>query len=556
MVETYNPVHRPLGDWLLSHAGSQVLILEGARAVGKTTLVKQQLARTHGFHYVTLADQPTRALATADLRGWLRRLPLPLIIDEAQMIAELPLEVKEYTDEHGVSGNIVLTGSASIGRTGLGGADPLARRAVRRTLHPLTLWERREQPGSLVDSLFDGTPQLRRQGELQDEELLTLLRRGGFPKYVVADHANTIDALRVQIASDIAAVLSDTVLPEYDLNPSKARATLNRLLRGPGGILNAAGIGREIEIDKRTIERHLHTFGRLFLLQWLPNLALPPQKQSFARAKIHPVDTSFAVDALERAGVHILTQREYFGQLLESHVVCEVLANAQWANRQIEAYYWRQASSSNPEVDLVIIDERDREIAIEVKAATQIYPADLKGIRAYAKQRKMHRGFVFYRGEEVVRLDDNIWALPYSALGNVAFFTEAPQPDPPSSVMSGLIWDELTDTEAVLMPAFLPEDNTALHGKIEAFVQDVAASYGLLFGGKVHVSSTRSEGRAVGHGIQTVPTVFMPAITPASSRVSLTSKICSVFRKERPASPNDMSCRWSGLIRRRCEARR
>jgi predicted AAA+ superfamily ATPase len=509
-----NVIHRPLGDWLLAHKTSQVLILEGARAVGKTTLVKQQLAQTHGYHYVTLADQATRALAEYDLHGWLRRLPLPLIIDEAQLIAALPLEVKEYTDDHDTLGNIVLTGSASIGRSGLGGADPLARRAVRRTLHPLTLWERHAQTGSLVDALFDGEPQQQRYPQLSDEALLAQLRRGGFPKYVTPEHPIPQETLRVQIAADIAAVLSDSVLPEYDLNTGKARATLNRLLRNPGGILNATGIGRELEVDKRTVEHHLHVFGRLFLLQWLPNLAISPQKQSFSRAKIHPVDTSLAVDALERAGVHVLEQREYLGQLLETHVVCEVRANAQWSERQVEAHYWRQASPLNPEVDLVLIDEKGREVAIEVKAATQVYPADLRGMRAFAQQRTMHRGYVFYRGNEVKRLDESIWALPYSALGDAACFTETlTQAAAPIRLPVGT-FDDLAGVDAAILPVYHADDNAALQGQIVDLVRDLVTTYGLLFGSKLFVAGTREDGLRSSEGLRDLPTVLMPAITP------------------------------------------
>ena len=53
-----NYIQRSLAPTLLK-APAKVVILEGARAVGKTTLVKTQLVQEHGYHYETLVDPVT-----------------------------------------------------------------------------------------------------------------------------------------------------------------------------------------------------------------------------------------------------------------------------------------------------------------------------------------------------------------------------------------------------------------------------------------------------------------------------------------------------------------
>ena len=58
-------IQRALGPFLLK-APAKVVILEGPRAVGKTSLVKQQLASKHTFHYETLTDPNTLRLALED----------------------------------------------------------------------------------------------------------------------------------------------------------------------------------------------------------------------------------------------------------------------------------------------------------------------------------------------------------------------------------------------------------------------------------------------------------------------------------------------------------
>lgn len=480
-------IHRPLGDRLLQLRDRPVLILEGARAVGKTTMVRHQLEQDAQYHYESFEDPAVRERAESDLPAWVRSLPLPTIIDEAQLVDDLPLVLKTYVDTLGFGNHFILTGSASIGRSGLGGADPLTRRSQRLTMHPLTRWELAKQNGSLIDVLFDWEPVIGRYPHENDVSLVDELRIGGFPTYVFSPAALTRGRLSNSLASDITAILSDAVAPKMDFNVTKARSVLDALLRAPGGILNAAALGNSLGIDKRTVERYVDTFGRLFLLQWLPNLATSPRKQDFARAKIHPFDLSFSVDALERAGVNVLEKREYFGQLVESYVVSQLLAHAQWSDIRVQGYYWRQAGSPTYEVDLVLIDESERSIAIEVKSTSSITSSDLKGIQAFRKSRSLYRGFVIYQGDEVLQLASDVWALPISVLGETSLFrqpVESVVPGDSNKIIAPLqVRDEVdNDLDARVFLSYVHADNEALHGRIVKFAHDLVDAYALLYG--------------------------------------------------------------------------
>jgi predicted AAA+ superfamily ATPase len=408
-------VYRLLGDALLQAQDAPVLILEGARAVGKTTAVRNQLL-PQGFSYATFADRATLQFAAADLTGWVRRLPLPAVIDEAQLLPELPLVIKEYVDTLGLGTHFVLTGSASIGRTGLGGADPLARRVRRFTMYPLTQWELAGLKGSVIDALFDATIVPVELPVQDDAELLETLAYGGFPSYVLQRGKLTRTRLLERIRSDTLAVLSTSVLPELVFNPTIALEALDALLRTPGAIFNATRFAQLLEIDKRTMDRYLGIFGRLFLVHWLPNSATTPANQSHTRAKVHPVDTALAVEALQRAGVQLSADRPALGGLLESHVVNQLNAARGWAKRATTVSYWRESGDRPKEVDLVIDGFGGRRIAIEVKLATRIQPSDLAGLKALQRARGFDRGFVFYTGADVLQLTDTIWALPLATL--------------------------------------------------------------------------------------------------------------------------------------------
>src|SRR5690625_4231335 len=139
---------------------SPVVVLHGPRSVGKTALVRRLRDQGHLAAVVSLTDASTLHVAQQDLQGWLRELPQPFAIDEAQLLPELPLALKNYLDDTGDELQVLLTGSAQIGRTGFGGSDPLAGRARTFTLPPLTEAELHgaEDEWSVPDQLFGGKP--------------------------------------------------------------------------------------------------------------------------------------------------------------------------------------------------------------------------------------------------------------------------------------------------------------------------------------------------------------------------------------------------------------
>lgn len=479
-----NYVARPLAVRLLeSRSATPVLIVEGARAVGKTTTMRREIA-PEGYFYVTLADPSTLAEAESDTAGWLRRLALPAIVDEAQLHHDLPLALKDFVDERGPGNHVILTGSASIGRTGLGGADPLTRRSLRLTMAPLTAWELAEQGGSIVDALFHGDPVAGFGQTIPEHQLLRDMTIGGFPAYARPAGLLTTRRLGDHIRSDITALFGDSPLEDARYDATIARAALDSLLRTPGAIFNASRLGSNLDLDRRTVDRYMSMFERQFLLHWLPNLATSPARQGHSRAKVHPVDTSFAVESLTRAGVDLPGVRESFGAVLESYVVNQIVAATSWALTPTGAYYWRKASASTPEVDLVLLDD-DHLVGVEVKAASTVTARDLRGLRALDAERGLHRGFVVYTGDAVRQLDTNLWALPVSALANANAFAgdwARPRPETEEIIVTPTTAQPLGDVDAAVFLSYVRKDDEYEQGRIVQFARDVAETYAFLFG--------------------------------------------------------------------------
>lgn len=269
---------------------------------------------------------------------------------------------------------------------------------------------------------------------------------------------------------------------------------------------------------------------RRFLVHSLSNRATSASRQSYARAKVHPVDTSLSVESLTRAGVDLLTQREHLDALLESHVVNQLVAAAQWADADPWCSYWRLADSRGAEVDLVLEDPAGRKVGVEVKLARAVGPADLRGLQALHRSLGMHRGLVVYTGNRLEQLADNIWALPVSALGDAHAFPRAsgtrftlpalPSSERQHAAMTTSTSNEATTYDATIFLSYVHADDERSGGKIVRLAQDLVETYSYLYGHEIRLFVDRTDlhwgerwSERLTHEIDTT-TFLLSAVTP------------------------------------------
>lgn len=539
-------ITRPLAKVIRS-AKSKVIVLEGARAVGKTLMMQREFADS-GYHYFTLADGNTFRIASRDLESWVFDLPLPAIIDEAQRIPELPLAVKERVD--GITGGsplFILTGSASINRHGLDGQNPLTRRSRRFTLHPFTQRELAGIERSIVDDLWEGKPNELYRGPISKDELRRKIAIGGFPNYAATILRMNENERNLQIASDIDNVLGETILPDEYLDKAIAQAILQELISLPGGILNASKLAAELHYDNRTIERYVSIFTRRFLVTALPNLRLAAHRQTIARSKIHPCDSSFTAHAFRRAGRDLAENPSLFGGAFESFVLNQIIPEAQWSDRQPDCFYWREPGKSPKEVDLVLL--RDRElIGIEVKSAAAIRSEDFKGLRKLSEDDRFVRGFVVYTGDRFIKEADNLWAIPVSALWQEGAFMASTGTSTNEQTSTGaeLGFNEESAADASIFLSYCHADNEYLDGAITQLAQSIVAEYTFQFGNSINLFTDTDSiewgadwQRVLDRGIEAT-NFIMPAVTPRYLKSSACRDELTKFYQQTEGSSNSM----------------
>src|SRR5690242_4645900 len=143
-------------------ADTPVTVVQGARQVGKSTLVRQILPDAPPL---TLNNAPTLAAAKADPVGFVRQNVGGLLaIDEVQRAPELILAIQDAVEEDRRPGRFLLTGSANL--LNLRGAqESLAGRAETVELFGLSQGEVNGQVETLIDRLLDGDSSAIRAGE-------------------------------------------------------------------------------------------------------------------------------------------------------------------------------------------------------------------------------------------------------------------------------------------------------------------------------------------------------------------------------------------------------
>lgn len=95
-------------------ADTPVVMLNGARQTGKSTLAKSLLSEKHIGRYITLDDATVLAAAQHDPAGFIAGLGESAVIDEIQRAPELFVAIKADVDRNRKPGRYLLTGSANV----------------------------------------------------------------------------------------------------------------------------------------------------------------------------------------------------------------------------------------------------------------------------------------------------------------------------------------------------------------------------------------------------------------------------------------------------------
>jgi uncharacterized protein len=379
-------------------SNAQVVVLEGGRAIGKSTLCDSLIANNAWATRLDLSNHDTTAQLRLDPERFLSSQPTPCVLDEAQLEPELPIWVKSIVDKRRRPSQFLLTGSARLGRAQLGGSDPLAGRSVRLAMWSMTQSELLGRSSDFVDRVFNSGWQPR-TAQASVRENLWL---GGLPGISGVRTPAPASQWEREIATYVEAVLP--------LGAESSRVDLGRLMRtfrylaaNSGQLLNFSRAASDLGMQANTIRAQLEMLEACFLLFRVEAERPAEHRVVVAHPRVFATDVGLATWAA-RAWSKPMSAA-LLGSLTETLVAHDISALAHASADRIVVRHWRDERNQT-EVDLLLVHPDGRYVPIEVKASTTVGPGDTRGLRAFATAApdEFVRGVLIYEGERVVDL--------------------------------------------------------------------------------------------------------------------------------------------------------
>lgn len=325
----------------------EVIILLGARQVGKTTLINRILTEHQGLilnldvgidkDRLDLVSHMPPAEAIKNLGS-----PPLLIIDEAQRLPETSRIVKGWFDSN-VKSKIVLLGSSSLNLLDQS-AESLTGRNIKLFLPPLLFSEVLNSQSWYSKGM---TPQLLKENMLNTITSLIEERMvfGSYPKAVITAQK---EQYLLNLVSDY--LLKDVFQSTLIKSPESVRKLLMLLAYQVGSEVSLSELATNLGISRVTVEKYLDLLERSFVIFRLPAFSNNLRKEIVKSTKIFFWDTGVRNALIKE--FNFSTGRGDTGLLWENWVITEFAKKNLLEGQPNNLYFWKTRNGA--EVDLVI----------------------------------------------------------------------------------------------------------------------------------------------------------------------------------------------------------
>lgn len=391
-----------------------VVLLQGPRQCGKSTLVQSLARGPHRARYITLDDPVARAAAVAAPSDFIAGFTGPVVIDEVQLAPEIFRPIKLSVDNNRRPGRFLLTGSSNI-LLSPRLSDSLAGRMEIILLRQLSQGEISGAREDFIDMAFGKkSPPMRPFPPVSRDRIAKVLTAGGYPEVInrkepqrrEAWFNSYITTILERDVRQLAAIDGLTQMPRL----------LSLLAAQTGGLLNVAELSRDLGFAQPTLARYLTLLQATYLYQPLPAWSINIHKRLIKREKVYLSDTGLAAHLRNVDAENLADPQRNMGALVESLVGQELRKQSAWSTVQPRLYYYR--TTDGKEVDFVLGGRNGGIVGVEVKASLNVKVSELAGLRDLAQTagNRFIRGIVLYLGREVLPMGPHITAMPLAAL--------------------------------------------------------------------------------------------------------------------------------------------
>ena len=324
----------------------KVILVTGARQVGKTTMLKHLSSSDRT--YVTMDNAMARELAQSDPVLFFQTYKPPILIDEVQKAPELFEQIKVICDESGEKGLIWLTGSQQykmMERV----RETLAGRIGILELYSLSA---REKAGVVFDTDLDfslDTLQLPKNDVVQ---VFNHIWEGGMPQVQGVD-----DELRQEyFNSYIDTYLMRDVAESGGITDT---VRFRKFLVGCAALVseqvNYSTLAESADIAPSTAKEWLKVLVGLHIVYLLAPYSNNELKRLSKTPKLYFCDTGLCAYLSMWLTADTLRNGAASGHYYENYVVMELVKNYAYAKSKVNITYFRETKQSPKALLFVLV---------------------------------------------------------------------------------------------------------------------------------------------------------------------------------------------------------
>jgi predicted AAA+ superfamily ATPase len=324
----------------------KVVILYGARRVGKTMLMEKLLAGSEGKIFKGSGDDFELVAILSSRKIETYRLffsPYDVIfIDEAQYVPNIGACAKLLIDIFPEK-SVILTGSSAFNLSQTV-SEPLTGRSIQRFLFPVSLMELK----------------LERTDFQIFQDIESYLIFGTYPEVLSLDNAPENTEYLVNLRNSY--LFKDILALEHIRNSQKLQGIVRLLAFQIGNEVSLNEIAVKTGLSKNTVERYLDLLEKAFVIKKISAFSRNLRNEISKSAKYYFWDTGIRNAVIN--DFRPIELRNDLGALWENFVVMELMKKYEYQRRYASFYFWR--TYDQKELDLVV-DENGQLSGYEIK---------------------------------------------------------------------------------------------------------------------------------------------------------------------------------------------
>ena len=298
----------------------KVIVLVGARQVGKTTLLKQLFRQKEGVLWLNgdeLQVQNLFSNASADRLLSEFGDNKIVILDEAQRIENIGLRLKLIADSDSDI-QVIATGSSAFELANKVN-EPLTGRKWEYQLFPLSFGE-----------------MVAHHGKLKEMRMLPRRLVYGYYPEVVMNDGNEVEILK--LLTD-AYLYKDILSWESIKHPDKLQTLLRALAYQVGSQVSYNELSQMSSMDSKTVERYITLLEQCYIIFRLPSFSRNLRHELKASRKIYFYDNGIRNALI--ADYRAPEVRQDIGALWENFFIAERMKSNEYYHRWVNRYFWR-----------------------------------------------------------------------------------------------------------------------------------------------------------------------------------------------------------------------